>query len=215
MSLMLSYIQINFLYLRLVLFCASIWFILWGWLILDIALDLIIWNAVFALINIILAIPLFLSWLPVRLNKEESAIYEQHFKSFFTKKHFKILFKYATLETIYAPTELAVTGNQINKFIFIHFVSQNSEASLFAKGKKIASLGNGSWVGVIDANSALNQQRENIKWDIDCRVVKATDNYYINVIYFPVDKLKTKVFKNKKYGRWIEQSLEAMWLEYN
>jgi hypothetical protein len=38
--LMLSYVQINFFFLRLVLILASIFFILWGWFILDVALDL-------------------------------------------------------------------------------------------------------------------------------------------------------------------------------
>ena len=37
--LILSYVQVNFLYLRLVLLFASIFFILWGWLTLDVALD--------------------------------------------------------------------------------------------------------------------------------------------------------------------------------
>lgn len=42
--LMLSYIQTNFLYLRIMVMFSNVAFICWGWFSLDVALDLIIWN---------------------------------------------------------------------------------------------------------------------------------------------------------------------------
>lgn len=77
------------------------------------------------------------------------------------------------------------------------------------------SIPNGSWVGIIDANSALNSGHHLPVWNIDCRITKASQNAFVDVVLFPVEKLKKVVFKNKKYGRDIEQTLEALWLEDN
>lgn len=96
-----------------------------------IALDLIIWNGIFFILNFVLAIPLLLDWIPVRLSAKEKLIYEQDFKLFFTKKHFKILINYAQIQTYYSPIELATKGNPITNFIFVHFVSKDSEVLVY------------------------------------------------------------------------------------
>lgn len=188
---------------------------LWAWLILAVSLDTFIWNAVYFVTNIILAIPLFLAWLPIRLTKEEQVIYDQNFKLFFTKRHFKILFSYAQVTTYYSPIELATKGNPITNFIFVHFVSKEAEVLVTKDDVVIGSVANGHWVGIIDANSALNQENKTPVWHINCKITKATKDHYVNVVLFPVQQLKKVVFKNKKYGRDIEQTLEALWLEKN
>jgi len=213
--LFLSYIQVNFFYLRLVLICSSIFFVIWGWEILAVALDLVIWNLVFIVINLILAIPLFLRWLPVRLTTREQLIYEQNFKMFFTKSHFKILMRYAQIQTYYSPIELATKGNPIESYIFVHFVSKEAEVIIKKENHILGSMNNGSWVGIIDANWALNQKEDRNIWHIDCKITKATDTNFVNVVLFSVDKLRRHVFANKRYGRDIEQTLEALWLEKN
>lgn len=66
--LLFSYLQFGILWLRATLILASIAFIGWAIWILDIALDTVLWNALLGVINIILAIPLFLALIPTRLS---------------------------------------------------------------------------------------------------------------------------------------------------
>lgn len=123
--------------------------------------------------------------------------------------------QYAQIQSYFSPIELATKGNPIKNFYFVQFVSKNAEIIIIKDDIVLGSMTNGSWVGIIDANSALNQNVNEPIWNIDCKITKATQTDYVNIVTFPIDKLKKHVFGNKKYGRDIEQTLEALWLESN
>ena len=96
--LLLSYLGWGLLWLRAVLILASVAFIVWGYLVLDAALDTILWNALLLVINVVLSVPLILAYVPVRMSKYQKEIYGKYFSSFFTKKQFKRLTKYTENE---------------------------------------------------------------------------------------------------------------------
>lgn len=146
--------------------------------------------------NIILAIPLFLNWLPVKLNKDEQELYDEYFRMFISKKHFKVLISYAQIEKFYSPIELCTKGNLIKNFIFVSHVSKGSEVNVYKDGSIIGGVSNGNWIGVIDADIALNQNLQDPRWQIDCKIVKASEHDYVKVVLFPVEKLRKVFFKN-------------------
>ncbi|GFY62099.1 blood vessel epicardial substance-A [Trichonephila inaurata madagascariensis] len=74
------------LYLRTCLMIGSIFFALWGWVVLC-ALDTFIWNAVFTLINFIHVIILLYMLRPVKLSKELEEIYKDLFKPLQVSRH--------------------------------------------------------------------------------------------------------------------------------
>ncbi|GIY65805.1 popeye domain-containing protein 3 [Caerostris extrusa] len=74
------------LYLRTCLMIGSIFFALWGWVILC-ALDTFIWNAVFTVINFIHVVILLYMLRPVKLSKELEEVYKDLFKPLQVSRH--------------------------------------------------------------------------------------------------------------------------------
>ena len=146
--LFLSYIQVNFFYLRLVLILSSIWFGTWAWFYLNVGLDTLIWSWVYFVLNVVLAIPLFLNWLPVRLSVEEKILFDKYFWKFVSKKHFKILISIAQSQTFYSPIDLWTKGNPIKHIIFLSHISKNSEITVYKDGTILLGPLDGYWVGV-------------------------------------------------------------------
>ena len=213
--LMLSYIQINFFYLRWVLLCSAICFGWWAWIYLNISLDTFIWSWVYFALNLVLAIPLFLNWLPIKLTKEERMLFDNFFWKFMSIRHFKILISYAQYQTYTHPIDLLTKGNPIQHIMFVYHMAKNSEISAVQHGANFPNAREGDWIGIIDAYKAINEGEHEVFWTFDCKVSKATEQDDISIITFPLDKLNGYVFKNKKYGHDIKQTLCALWLENN
>lgn len=121
---------------------------------------------------------------------------------------------YARYKELNNEMDLTAENNTVDEFIYIHTVSPGSEVVVYRNEHMFKTITSGRWIGVIDGYDALNGP-EKVKWRIRCKVTSASVNNPIRVVYFPVEKLKKKVFKNKKYGRDIQQTLEALWLEDN
>ncbi|XP_055945887.1 blood vessel epicardial substance-like [Argiope bruennichi] len=74
------------LYLRTCLMIGSIFFAIWGWIVLC-ALDTFIWNTVFTLINFIHVAILLYMLRPVKLSKELEEVYKDLFKPLQVSRH--------------------------------------------------------------------------------------------------------------------------------
>jgi hypothetical protein len=90
---MLSNIGWHLLWLRGVLLFASVFFILAGILVFDVAVDTVLWNSIFLIINVIYGYPLVREKLPVKLNPEQNELYENVFKDVFNKLQFIKFYK--------------------------------------------------------------------------------------------------------------------------
>ncbi len=66
-----SYISTDILILRIVLAIAALFFLLWGAIDLDVALDTCLWNGIFMLINTAFAIQIMYTRRPVRFARPE------------------------------------------------------------------------------------------------------------------------------------------------
>ena len=75
--LFLSFVSLDILLLRIVLAIGSLFFILWGALILDVSLDTVLWNSVFLALNTGFAVQIIYSRRPINfLRIEHEHLYQ-------------------------------------------------------------------------------------------------------------------------------------------
>jgi len=92
--LFLSYCTTNILALRLSLAGACLMFTLWGWVVLQVSVDTVIWNAGFVLVNLIQAGRILRDMFPVKFDRDREEIYQRFFapgKYFLQRAVFKQL----------------------------------------------------------------------------------------------------------------------------
>ncbi|UYV60149.1 NUP43 [Cordylochernes scorpioides] len=74
------------IYLRICLMLGSLFFALWGWIILC-AFDTLLWNSVFTIINMLHIIILLYQLRPIGFNAEMEQVYKELFKPMKVSKH--------------------------------------------------------------------------------------------------------------------------------
>ena len=130
-------------------------------------------------------------------------------------KQYKILISNAQHHVYNTPTDIISANNRIEEIVFVSHKSPNSEISVVQNGVNFPDPREGDWVGTIDAYNSINDETHKVNWTFNWRVSKASEKDYVSTVAFPLDKLHGYVFKNKKYGNDIKQTLFALWLKNN
>jgi len=123
MFLFLSYSSRDLLMLRIVLMLAGLCFVMWGSLALPmIAIDTVIWNAIFCLINAVRASQLVWQRRPIKFDREEhEAVYAEVFKPVgVSRLNFKSLIGHSLLRTLRAGSTFIEAGNEATNLTLIY-----------------------------------------------------------------------------------------------
>lgn len=120
--LFLSYVASDVLVLRTVLCLASVCFVLWAVLVLDVALDTALWNVVFAVINGYYAVALAYARRPIKFARpEHDAVYDELFAPLgFSRLDFKELASQGLLRTLHAGSTFIEAGNAAQNLTVVH-----------------------------------------------------------------------------------------------
>lgn len=130
---------------------ASICFAIWGIVVLNISLDTTLWNLLLLAINFFFAIPLLWRKLPTPLNKFYKPIYNDYFKSFFTKKQFKSFMSHGKTKKYKTPGNFVCeAGNPLSHYYFIVDLPKGSAIEVLKNDVVIGECKVGSWVGIVD-----------------------------------------------------------------
>ena len=120
--LFLSYASRDLLMLRIVLMLAGFCFVMWGSLVLSkVAIDTVIWNAIFCLINAVRASELAWQRRPIKFDREEHEIvYAQVFEPVgISRLNFKLLIANSLLRTLRAGSTFIEAGNEATNLTLI------------------------------------------------------------------------------------------------
>ena len=209
------------LYLRAILILASCFFIAWGYIVLNIAADLIIWNSLFIIINIIYAIPLIKEQKPIKLPKDHRKIYYDYFSRKMSKAHFKYFWSFAKKKTIdRIDTQLIKEGNPFEELLFIHEIPEDKSVILRKGPRKLLNMIEGSWVGMIEATFFIRSTRtkdykrkEYERWAVSCTIEGEDLDEETHVVFFKWEKDDLiEIMKNPKFGMDIINALYSLWL---
>ena len=143
----ISYIQIDIMYLRIIMTATDIWFVLYGFFILNIGIDAVIWNLILAIINLILLIPIIKQRLPIKFTKHELEFY-QTVERFLTPFQFNLLIENGEIRTYKeAETQIWLEGNSWGEIILFFRISKHKTVVLYKEGHKMGSVSEGTWIG--------------------------------------------------------------------
>lgn len=113
--LFLSYTSNNILYLRIVLSCGGLWFMLWAiYFEAGVLADTMMWNYVMTLINVRQAIAIFYAKRPIVFDEDREQIYNEKFKGIMTRVNFKILCQNSFIREIQRDRYYAQYGDTCN-----------------------------------------------------------------------------------------------------
>jgi len=125
--LFLSYGSKDVLLLRLLLMGAGVSFVLWGWLVLAVSVDTVVWNSLFTVINAARAMEVAWSRRPIVLEREE---HEEMYTELFQpvgigRLAFRSLMEQGLMRKIRAGTTFLEAGNDANNLTLIYSGTMN------------------------------------------------------------------------------------------
>jgi len=224
----LSYLNVNVLLFRFFLIIASVWFILNGVLIGFIWLDVIMYNFLMIIINVIYSIPLIKPYLDVKLNDIEQRVYDNVFKKNIDKRTCKRILDKAILQ--YFP-ETGFIVQQKSKYEGVYLIAKlkASHELLFIEDKKevFKETRCFSWCGIVEYDQMRKAEKEKAKtykWPISILVEKKeediedndplNENYDDGPVYVYFFKF-SEIHKlyNEENGTHVRNALHSVWLE--
>lgn len=145
---LLSYAQSNFLFLRILFLGSAFFYIVFAATLDVVVLDMILFNIVFLLINVWMAIGLFVELIPPKLTKEEEDMYYSYFSKYMTKQQMKLLFSVSSRQVYTVSSTLIKPGNGFNSMYFIHKIPSNCRAIVTQQGEYEQK--ENCWVGILE-----------------------------------------------------------------
>lgn len=143
----ISYIQIDIMYLRIMMMVTDVCFIVYGVFIIYIAIDSVIWNVLLATINIVLLIPIIKQRLPIKFTKHEMEFY-QTVERFLSPFQFNLLIENGEERTFKAAgTQICLEGNSCGEIILFFRIPKHKRVVLFKEGHKMGTVNEGTWIG--------------------------------------------------------------------
>ena len=135
---------------------------MFGCLVGNIFLDVIIFNGVFILINIYNSIPLFLKYLEVKLKPLEEKVYQENFKNYLSRRNFKKLISKSILNFYSNDSQITRLGNSFHSLYYIALIDPSYEVILIKDGVELYPLKENSWVGIIEYMKYLKIDKSEI-----------------------------------------------------
>lgn len=150
--LLVSYININVIVFRFWLIMASIFFIIWALLPKNaVQIDVLVFNSVFILINIIMMIPLVKQVWPVKLTPLEQELFERDFIAHMNKKQFKrFISKFKALK-YKDRAQLCANRSQFTHLFYIAKLYPGWKINLKSSSDvSFKNISEGGWIGTIE-----------------------------------------------------------------
>ena len=143
----ISYIQIDILYLRIIMMITDLLFVWYGIFIINIGVDAIIWNLILAIINFTFLIPIVKQRLPIKFSKHELEFYKT-VERFLNPFQFNLLIENGEMRTYReAGTQIWLEGNSCGEIILFFRIPKHKSVVLYKEGHKMGSVAEGTWIG--------------------------------------------------------------------
>eukprot|EP01029_Cantina_marsupialis_P029538 TRINITY_DN781815_c0_g1_i1.p1 TRINITY_DN781815_c0_g1~~TRINITY_DN781815_c0_g1_i1.p1 ORF type:complete len:331 (+),score=72.15 TRINITY_DN781815_c0_g1_i1:51-1043(+) len=189
--LLLSYINVNILWLRATLTLGSMAYAIWGWVTLAVAIDTVLWNVLFAVINIVHIILLLYRMRPIKLEPDFELVYEKIFKATMSRIDFFELTKgKAFVRTMSTGDYYATVGSQphnlsilISGEVYVEDLDKNKKKRKLHPISAFEFLDSPEWIN----RAAQSGKRFNVS-------IKAMSD--VKYLMFPRETLTRHLAKN-------------------
>jgi hypothetical protein len=146
----LSYLNVNILYIRLFLICASVSFIVFAIVVGNVFVDSLVFNSVFIIINGTYSYFLFIKYLPVKLTPLEEKIYKNDFSRVMDRRTFRDLIRKAYLRSFSEGGQITHHGNNFSGLFYVALINPNHKVTYIKKGREYFEIKENSWIGVVE-----------------------------------------------------------------
>jgi hypothetical protein len=216
--LVLSYLAWSELTLRVILLIANILFILEGFIIFDIAVDLVIWVGAILIVTIFYIIRILYRSRPIHFSSELEALYSNVFSDVLSRHEFHLLIKNKAIkakEIRSVNSQIVMAGNPFD-FLYILGDCKSTKVALVT-GQNVGRtsvlverMKSYAWIGpaeFIEEQETLTPQL----FKVSACVAEITEPF----TYYAIDleRLKAKM-KSKRHGMSIQNAFLAKMLGY-
>lgn len=181
--LFLCYLQSNLLMFRLLFTGACLFLLIFSLSGDIISIDTVIFNLLFVIINIKLAIPIIKNLAPPKFTHEQKEIFKNHFRNYLTPIELNVLLKSQRRKIFRVSTPILKKGNEFSSLFFVAKVGKNCSVEL-KSNKRVFELTENSWVGipeylnVISRKESLHRALKDFdtgEWGLSMNVVMEED----------------------------------------
>ena len=212
----LSFIQVNELYLRIILISSTIFTIIWACVPLKFQFDIFIFAVAILIINIVHSIFLLIPIVHIKVGKEELKIYEEIFSKYMTRYHYKKFIDSAKKEIFTHNTYRLVNEGEQFRFLYLVINPQQAYKSYIRRGDQILREYTRSfaWIGFPEmVNKMLDNE---IEYDVQYDLISVKSGKLI-IYKFDANELadlchKEINLKNALYSVWMNENIE--WIQY-
>jgi hypothetical protein len=132
------------------LILASIFFICFSCITGDVFVDMLVFNIVFILINILQLIRLFSIYIKVPLDPLEEKVFENYFKEYLPRTKFKELIRKADLRYFGDGSQICNFGNSFTSLFYVGLIHNGYEVKLYREDIEFYNLEEDSWIGTVE-----------------------------------------------------------------
>lgn len=221
--LVISYISWNELYLRFTISAATVFFMLWGIVFWDIALDIVLWNLALFICSTTHIVLIMRKKVVLKFPEEIEILYRTVFQSLMSRYEFKLLYKHCIETQVIksSGTQIVKSRNELEYlYILGDFNRENTQIELrpWQEGQEqpvMISLSPYMWLGVIDYINMI----ENLKVDPHSttfgNITVVASSVKEPVLVFKVDlEALHKLFSNKTHGPNIKNAFYTKMLDF-
>eukprot|EP00742_Colponemidia_sp_Colp-10_P001837 GILJ01001966.1.p1 GENE.GILJ01001966.1~~GILJ01001966.1.p1 ORF type:complete len:337 (+),score=42.86 GILJ01001966.1:133-1011(+) len=209
-------------YLRVVLCLGSLFYMLFNVFEVygGIALDGVIFNAIFTSINLAMAALLAREKLPVKLNPEQEELYSSLFQSLLTRFQYKLLMKQARRRTVKKKNSTIMhEGNPFTHLSLVVSVSPGSKVVISKDKVVLNDVSKHAWIGMAEYVCYLNYtSRDDTRTysdigytGVDNGISASLASNDTPVVYYTwaVQDLEV-LFRHKAHGMTIRNGLNSL-----
>jgi hypothetical protein len=216
--LVLSYLAWNELTLRVILLFANILFVLEGFIIVNVAVDIVVWAGAIVIVTIFYIVLILYRCRPIYFSSEFEALYLNVFSDVLLRHEFHLLIKKKIIrfkEIRSVRTQIVMAGNSFD-FLYILGDCKSTKVAL-ASGQNVdgtnlllESMESYAWIGTVE----YIQEEETLTaqlYKVSVYVAAITTPF----TYYTIDLARLKrQMKSKRYGMSIQNAFLSKMLGY-
>ena len=216
--LIISFIQWNQLYLRFTISCGCFFFMLWGIIFFDIAVDLSTWNFVLCCLSTSHIVLILRKKIVGSFELPLENLYQKVFSGVLTRYEFKLFKSCIEVQEVVAPnTQILKAGNTFEEILIIGDLDPEKTKIEIkvntAEGERTLThqVDPYTWLGVIDYIQMTQTPNSPQKSGITVDVTQVQDKLY--VFRINVDQMHS-LFQNKTHGMSLQNGIMSKMLGF-
>lgn len=146
--------------MRIILILASIFLTLHAIIMGRVFVDMVIFNIIFIIINIVYSIPLVYKKLKVNLNPIEERIYLREFGNVMDRYTFRKLIRKAKLVIKKKDEHVVKLNDKFDCLYYVALLNPSYTVDYYKEGEKIFSVKENSWIGVIEFSMHKKEEKK-------------------------------------------------------